>query len=536
MRPPENKPPRLFAREAAFIAGSGANRRLFLFGWAAFGVYGFLVLLLTGVVGESIPRFTAVPLFLFSFWGTLRLAMLWQAGLDRFDPTGGESPGRVFGPAFFFSVAVLGCAWICTREIHSPDTITQWVQAKRFEFREWHPAFHTLLIALTAKVVKSYNMVVLVQSLILAASIAAAAKTLAEIGIRKSLVAAAVVFMTLQPGTLFLSQILWKDTAYAIAVLWICNFGIRILHTEGAWLNSFANACRISAALTCALIFRHNGLFFVFPFLVLLLFFRPGQYRRIILVAGMTLLLFFLIKIPLYRALEVDTGTQNAVPQYYVESAGIPFSMMGDAYYFSREKLPPEVTGFLERIAPREVWQERYEPGNFNSIKFCFPPDRVLKDVPPREFLKLWLKTVRSAPKTSLEGFARATATVWVPYNDGRPEYLTGKTNSWPLSFDIRALELFLYRSPAGILFARIGFWIIVFGAAALAACRRNGFRTLFLLLPLCCYNLCTMLLLYGNSDWRFFYSTPLTAIPLLLAVAADCRNRSGAGDPPARQ
>lgn len=93
--------------------------------------------------------------------------------------------------------------------------------------------------------------------------------------------------------------------------------------------------------------------------------------------------------------------------QTYVESVGLPMTILCNIHEFAPESLSTEAADFLAEIGPDRRWKT-YEYGNYNSFKFLTNSNTVVKQTPPLEFAKFTLETVKNAPGLSLAGRLRA--------------------------------------------------------------------------------------------------------------------------------
>lgn len=244
------------------------------------------------------------------------------------------------------------------------------------------------------------------------------------------------------------------------------------------------------------------------------------QFKTIVLLFTCVLIFYAGIKITLYGILDVPTGNRYAVSQSYLESIGVPMTMMGDAYVLSKEKLPSDVIDFMESIASEEKWEKWYKSDDFNSIKFKVANDfeLILEKIKPNDFLSLWAKTMKNSPKASFMGFIRLTQIVWNPFPRKADFLKVPHTMTRILSFDVNFISSLVYTLPVGFLFYSIGFFNIVFFITALVCCQTMGIRAFVLPISACSYNLLTMLMLCGN-DWRFFFFNCLIVAPVCVAL-----------------
>lgn len=393
---------------------------------------------------------------------------------------------RVFFALFvFYSIAVL-----LGRNFSCPDTVVQWEQVMTLQFNDWHPVPHTLCIWALTFPCRSLTFFAIAQSTIFAAMAAVAFPVLKKHCSLRPSVALAVVFIaTLHPAVVAHLCTALKDIAMAIALFGVTLCTICIAGTRGAWLRSpFAFGAFVFAALASSL-FRHNGIFFTFPLLLMLPLLAEKRFRAHCVAAACAVFVLFAgTKIAVERYYPAPA---REVSQTYVETIGIPVGILANVAKEAPEKLPPSAQKFIEGVAPLEVWQT-YKLGDANTglkweKEFSSGLRRELAKLPPKDFLKMVGETALAAPKEALNAFAHHVGPFW-------------RLDNWP------------------------GTWVAILLFAGIFALPILKWRTLPLTLPVFLYQTGTSLLMYGKSDVRFYVYAisvclPLTAIILALSL-----------------
>ena len=523
---------RRFSPETAFLR-TLRHRWLFIAAWAFFTVYCCAILLCLpysdqGYREPSAPLFLLIPMVVLVAWGLLRLTM-WVCALKDnglfVDKGPDENPRRVFARYLLISLCLNLLVFTSGASFRTPDTQDQWSQVQQFHFNNWHPAAHTLLIWVISRVCNRYAWVVFVQNIAMSLAIATAGWALCRTGLKRSVRDLCVFFMIANPATWTITQILWKDTAFGIAICLAIACAIRVAATGGLWLRSPWRILWFGVALAGASLMRHNGFFLTAPFVILLVPAYPREIKCTAPLAALTLALFYGVTRLLYPALQVDMHPSAGfgVSQSYAEVLGVPMTMMANASVSKKEKLPPDVIAFMEAIATEAEWRQQYQVGSFNSVKFLHTRSwaAALAVTPPKTFLGLWVKTMRAEPNASLKGFLVLTSLIWRPTGDvglmgdiefGRPTYQT------PWQHDIRFVSALSKRTGLDFILWAPGFFIFLFLLFTLVSIRDSGWRYLFLLLPPLCYDWGTMLLLNGD-DLRFFFFNGLIVAPVIACI-----------------
>src|SRR5262249_50217998 len=99
------------------------------------------------------------------------------------------------------------------------DPADQWGQVLRGRYTDWHPAFHSWLMWLLTRPTGSLASMAAVQVVVAAALCGALLATLRERDAPAGLVWAAAAWLALAPVYAMNVIAVWKDTAFALAVL-----------------------------------------------------------------------------------------------------------------------------------------------------------------------------------------------------------------------------------------------------------------------------------------------------------------------------
>ncbi len=408
----------------------------------------------------------------------------------------------------------------------SPDTLWQWEQAHTLEFNDHHPFFHTLLFWLFIQIWDSYTFLLLVQIAALSFGFGYLAATMYAWGFRLSLILVICSASALCLATRNIAMFYWKDTALSIFLLFFLSHIFHIVLTKGEWLKKTQNRLASSILLACITLVRHNAVLLTAPLLVLLLLSYPGIRRTGLKLLATVLVLIIGVKYPLQTLCNVEPATST-----YLETTGLPMTIMCSAYALAPEAMPPEAYQFMNAIAPQDEFAQTYEFGNFNSVKWAFGSiEAPLSAIPLPEFLRMVWKTVCNDPILALRSVLDLTAMVWDPSG----EYYSMSTFPYgepavylpvPASVQNFFEEGFQLIDSAfnGVVFqkfsSQLGILVLVLILALyLSVHNFHGWSVLWLVLPVLCYNFGTMLLLCG-PDYRFFHFNCLITWPLVVLL-----------------
>lgn len=187
----------------------------------------------------------------------------------------------------------------------SIDTAVQWTQISEGVFNDHHPAFHTLTLKLLRALWDSPAVVILVQIVLLSATLAYAFTSLLRFGVPRWAVGLAFVVTLVSPQFGHMAIALVKDTPYALVLFWITLLlAERLLGSEPK--SEHRSWIVIGALLALATLFRHNGILVTVGMVVLLPFFFWKQRRGAVLAGISAVVLLMGTRVGLYQAFDVQ--------------------------------------------------------------------------------------------------------------------------------------------------------------------------------------------------------------------------------------
>ena len=276
----------------------------------------------------------------------------------------------------------------------SSDSIDQLGQADRFEFFNFHPAFHSLYLWLITRFWDSPGAVTLVQLLLLAGLLGLVARRLVQVGVPLRLAVGAAWFVSVLPAVTTTTIAVWKDVPYTLALLWAFSELLDLARDpEGFW-RSRAGPVRLGTALGLVWLLRHNGFLTVVVLLVILGVVFRRELRRLVPTVTALIAMLFVVLGVLYRVLPVETAS---IEPSEVFTSDVAASLKHEPGNFSREELD-----YLAGIAPLDLWTSRYSC--YDSSPLVFDPDfktAVIRD-DPGPFRSLAVRTLLRDPDTVL--------------------------------------------------------------------------------------------------------------------------------------
>ena len=359
---------------------------------------------------------------------------------------------RVLG-VFVFSLAVFLLWWAAFYPgIMTVDSMQAWEQAEAWIFQDWHPVFHTWVIAVLTRVWFSPAIVSLAQAIFFAAVLASLTRRLERARVRPLLAVGVPCLIALSPQSGFMSTVLWKDVPFAISVLWVFCEVLDVAADPARFFASRWRCARFGAALLAVLLFRQNGTLVAGIVLLGVVAVFRRYWRELALTVAVSFGGYALVTGPLYTYL--DAWPTPALFTYTT----FMHDMAAFVTYHADEMSPDEVA-FLEQILPLERWSVHDDETNPDGLYYCrqatpliFPPEfypsqRVDRDgnlVPTAslpavvtqnpqsvfleqhtgEFRDLWFRFVRRWPDTFLGQRFCVGSLAWSPWHRSGLEVL----------------------------------------------------------------------------------------------------------------
>jgi hypothetical protein len=342
------------------------------------------------------------------------------------------TPARVrVAGVFVFSLTVFALWWAAFYPgLLTYDSRQQWEQAQAWVFVDWHPAFHTWLIALLTRVWYSPAAITSLHVLALAAVLASLTRRLERFSVRPTWAVLGPCFVAAWPSTGPLLPIVWKDIPFAISVLWLFAEVLDLVADPNRYLDRWTRPARLAIAAILVLGFRHNGIFVVGLVLAAVLVTHLRHWRRLLLVCAVVLAGNVGIKQGLYAYLDVY-------------EAPVLFSyttLMHDMAAFVDDHwddMSADDQAFLASILPYEEWVDAYvcqqATGLIVNDHFTDPAivdhtgqPPVLADNPQSPFLEahrgefrsMWFRFVRRWPHTFYDHHIGCVGSLaWLPWH-----------------------------------------------------------------------------------------------------------------------
>ena len=405
----------------------------------------------------------------------------------------------------------------------SNDSVDQYRQSIEGSYNDWHPFFHTLFaFKLPLFITRGWTgSIVLFQILLFSAVIAYSLFTVKQY--TNTLYAlAAMLFILINPETSSIALFPWKDTSFAIGALLMSTYCLKVYFTKGEWLRRPLNLICFVLVAAATTLFRHNALLFTVPLVFAALLFVSK--KRAIVIAVSCLVLVASVKYPLAGFLNVESPGKRQI-----ETLGLPMTVIGAAVTYNAEYVDDDILKFAYKVAPAEVWQEKYQYGSYNDVKWDSRTNNdVIEEYGAAKVLYMAARCIKDCPRTTLTGLIKLTEVVYT-VSDNYSFYIAtysilpqnnavSQSTAESQNFDKQISADFNNLFPH--LFMYIGVMHLVLLISILAKCRLNkwcDWKRFLFVLPLFIYNFGTTLLLTASGDSsRFFYYT-FILMPVLL-------------------
>ena len=409
------------------------------------------------------------------------------------------------------------------------DNLDQWWQIQNSQYDTWHPVFHTLIIALFSRIINHYGFAVFMQLLLYSLLCGYLLYTMAKWKFPVWGMLLAEFFLAANPQTHRILLFMWKDSALTLFMLLFTVYLINVWKSGGLWLKRKRNLTVWILVLISISLVRHNSILYTIPFLILAICFLKEIRKESIISLVLMLAGMWIIQNPVYNLVGASRPEQT-----YVETVGVPMTILCNIHETAPESLDPEAAEFLAQIGPEKRWKI-YEMGNYNSFKFVTNANQVISDTEPVDFLSFTARTAANAPGLSLQAVYQVTRMVWdvrgdTPWHTDL-EYQI-QENEWNFAYvENRAglrtvlndFDNWVMDSLWDYLFSYNGIHLLALILCTLFVFSKKGkgWKAMVLTLPILAYNYGTMLLLCGPT-YRFFHFDSVIFVPLCLLLFSE--------------
>ncbi len=258
-----------------------------------------------------------------------------------------------------------------------------------------HPFFYKFLLSIFLRIYRSISFLIIVQTIFFAAVFVKGICFIRKLGISKKTCLIIYFFFGLGYNTIIQLSTLWKDIPYTASMLWLI-----ILVAESVCFNEnpgFLWCVGFVISSVFVSFIRHGGFAPVF-ITIILLFLLSNEKKRIGFSVLAVIALSVLIRGPLYKALNVDSGTVSGL-KYQALVADVEY------VYYNGGQMTDEGAELAQLVADGEdyVYNTWYTENAFWKIN----------DYPTGKFIKVYFITFLKNPILMSKGIILRNNYLW---------------------------------------------------------------------------------------------------------------------------
>lgn len=203
---------------------------------------------------------------------------------------------------------------------------------------DWHPVMYTVILGIFIKIFSTAASFLIIQIIALGIVVGWGFSYLERKGVSKTLLWVLTFMFAFTPANLLSMITLTNDIPYSIALLTMTIFLIKVLLSDGNWLERPNHWIAFSLVALTAILFRYNGIPAVGLSILGLLIFSPQQWKNILKIGTAIIVLFVLINGPLFNVLgvrHVAEGQLDNIILHHISAhvdAGTPLSNDQEQY------------------------------------------------------------------------------------------------------------------------------------------------------------------------------------------------------------
>ncbi len=301
----------------------------------------------------------------------------------------------------------------------TPDSYDQWKEAMSLQLTNSNPFFHTLHVWLLTRIWESPAVISLVQVFIFSALISWGCILMRRQGVPGSVIWVACILCALSPFNGFLVITLWKDIFYCMAFFIFTLILIRIVFSDGGWLERWYAPIILGGAAALMALYRHNGPPAAFGTLVLMLFVYLRYWRKTLQALAFSLLIWLLVLGPLAAVLEVPLKEHQRHASSILLSKIAPHINAGTRLTREEEAFLSEIPYFIEACRSELFSYKTYQPIN----RYIFrKTGKWTMDFPVCEesskFMRLFASLTMRNPWVTIKSHLYGSSWVWRVYED----------------------------------------------------------------------------------------------------------------------
>lgn len=298
----------------------------------------------------------------------------------------------------------------------SSDSLSVWRQATSGDWVDLHPPVYTAAMLLSASIFDHPGLLTLGQSLFLAASVVAVARSLVRLGAPVRALWFATGALAVSPMLGAFSISLWKDVPYTAAVLFASAriIDLACVQLQGQGGDVVPTMKSLTLWLVAATLFRQNGVIFAGVVLSVLMAIPRGRRRSVAAAGGVVVLSLVLVKLVVYPAAGVERApTQASLAMFMHDIAAVART---DPSVFDRAD-----RSLMGAVAPFETWRTSSKRFGCTSANWEWGPEFAWVRVEGRadDYFRLWAEVLGERPRRVVTNRLCVGAIAWRPDNVG---------------------------------------------------------------------------------------------------------------------
>lgn len=260
-------------------------------------------------LGEAVASGAATTVYKLAFFGTQSVAvggLLLVASVFAARLRLRAAPLRSVSGATLIYAAPCLLAWSLALMAYWPgllssDSVDQWEQVLNRDFFDEHPAFHTMSIWLVTRIAISTATAIAAQVIVSSLATGWSIAQLRQLGAPRWLAWLTTLAMATSPVNAPMVCTLWKDIPFSVAMLVFTVLILRVVASQGKWLDRVVNCVGLGCCAALVTLYRHNGIAPAFGTLMALFLVCSAQWRRVAIALGTAVLAVFLVQGPIFH-------------------------------------------------------------------------------------------------------------------------------------------------------------------------------------------------------------------------------------------
>lgn len=407
----------------------------------------------------------------------------------------------------------------------SADSIDHIIQAKTWNFNDWHSVLYTLIIWGLSQFFDTPSIVAFTQVLLLAITVAWGLTFLNHSESPPWVPWVISMLMAFSLANILTVITIWSDIPYSISLLALTICCIFIVQTNGCWLEKKINCILLGLLAVAIILFRQNGLTVALG----TVFVICVAYRKYWKALGVTVVImivsWFIFTGPVYKLLDVQTNTHkiNLIILHHL-----------GAHVQAGTAVSAEEKSFLNNILLPNDWV-KYNCATVNSLWYNKGFNQEFMGKNSAQASELLLKLFIRNPSVDVQHMfcsgsmiwrIRATTYLyeseydtpgkWIANNNigirqnSRLPRVASIINYWfeHLAQDTTSFLYLITWRPAVYFLVALGCWLVLF-------LRRRDWRLLLIITPALIQTI-TIFLTNIAQDFRYQYSICLISFLFL--------------------